>query len=351
MAAQQNELMLVTGGSGFVALHCIAQALAAGYRVRTTVRSTSKQSNVLKGLEKAQPPVNSKNLEFAVADLMKDEGWDKALAGVSLVLHVASPFPAVQPKDENALIRPAVDGTLRVLKAAKSAGSVRRVVVTSSAAAIGYGTAYQPGKVYTEADWSDPEGRSGHITPYEKSKTLAERAAWDFIKREGGEMQLTTVNPVGVFGPPLLWPCESTTCDVINQMLTGKLPGYPDLTLGVVDVRDVASLHLMAATKPEASGQRYLAVAGKSLSLADMGAVLRKDLPEHAGRVPTRNLPTFLVKIMSYLMPQLRDIAPQLGQKKDYSNDKAKSLGWKPKSADEAIASCGQALVDAGVLR
>lgn len=351
MASNADTTILVTGGSGFVSLHCVAQALEAGYKVRTTIRSERKKQDALKGLEKAQPPVDASKLEFVIADLLKDEGWTDAVKDVSLVLHVASPFPSVQPKDENELIRPAVDGTLRVLKAAKASGTVKRVVVTSSAAAISYGTPYVSGKVYTEADWSDPDGKGSYISPYAKSKTLAEKAAWDFIEREGGDLELTVVNPHAIYGPPLLLPCESTTCGVIQQFLQGKLPAVPDVSFGIIDVRDVASLHMLAATKPEAAGQRYSCLAGKSASLAEMGVMLKAGLGAKASKAPTRTMPNFVVKLLSYVMAQLGPITHDLGKRKEFSNEKAKTLGWNPRSNEEAVVSCGQALIDAGICK
>jgi len=353
MASNARTTVLVTGGTGFVSLHCIAQLLTAGYKVRTTIRSEGKKENVLKALKNAQPPVDASKVEFVVADLLKDVGWAEAVKDVYVVHHVASPFPGVQPKDENELIRPAVDGTLRVLKAAKASGTVKRVVVTSSAAAISHGVAYEKGKVFTDDDWSDPEGKSGYISAYQKSKTLAERAAWDFIEREGGDMELTVVNPVGIFGPSLLLPCESTSVGLIQQMLEGRLPALPDLSFALVDVRDVASLHLLVATRPEARGQRYLCVAGtgKSFSLVEIGAFLRTGLGNKASKVPTRTMPNVLTRLVSYVMPQLRSVVPDLGIRKQMSNEKARSLGWSPRSEEEAIVSCGQALIDAGICK
>lgn len=341
-----GDLILVTGGSGFLSLHCIAQALNQGYRVRTTLRSSAKEKNVLKGLENAKPPVDVSRLQFVVADLLKDDGWNAAVKDARLVLHVASPFPGVQPSDENELIKPAVEGTLRVLRAAKTAGTVERVVVTSSVAAVAYGTAIKS-QNYTEADWSDPEGKTGLINAYAKSKTLAEKAAWNFIKTEGNGMEMATVNPVGIFGPPLLLPNESTTVGVVKQMLTGALPAVPNVNFGLVDVRDVASLHLLAATKPEASGQRYIAVAGKAASLPEIAQILRNGLGDKASKVPTRTLPNFLVKVLSLFMAQLKSVAPELGVVREFDNTKAKSLGWSPKSNEESILSCAQALIDA----
>ena len=351
MTSNANTLILVTGGSGFLSIHCIAQALAAGYKVQTTVRSESKKQDVLKGLKSAQPPIDTLNLSFVSADLLQDDGWAEAVKDVSLVLHVASPFPSVQPRDDNEVIRPAVDGTLRVLKAAKASGTVKRVVLTSSAVAISYGTVCAKGKIFTEKDWSDPNGRGSYITPYAKSKTLAEKAAWEFIERQGGKMELTVVNPVGIFGPALLFPNDSTTCGIIKQMLQGKLPAVPNIKFGVVDVRDVALLHLLVATKPDATGQRYLCVAGKVVSLVEMSGFLKAGMGPKASNAPTRVLPDVLVRMLSYVMPQSKSVIPELGTQKEFSNEKARALGWNPRSNEEAIVSCGQALIDAGLCK
>jgi dihydroflavonol-4-reductase len=349
MTSGPDKLVLVTGGSGFLALHCIAQALARDYRVRTTVRSDKKKDSVLQALVNANPQIDIPRLSFVYADLLKDDGWAEAVEGVSLILHVASPFPNVQPEDENEVIRPAVDGTLRILKFAKASGTVKRIVLTSSAVAISYGTKYENGKVFNENDWSDPDGKGSYITPYAKSKTLAEKAAWKFMELEGGQMELTVVNPVGIFGPPLLLPNESTTCGIIKDMLQGKYPAVPNIQFGVVDVRDVASLHLLVATKDGAKGQRYLCVAGDSISLVNIGGLLRSGLGSKATKAPTRALPDVLVRLLSYLMPSLKSAIPELGTQKEFSNLKARELGWNPRSNEEAIVSCGQAFIDAEI--
>lgn len=343
--SNSNKLILVTGGSGFLGVHCIAEALRAGYRVRTTVRSLAKEKTVREGLTHAQPPVDATKLEFVVADLLKDEGWTEAAKGAEIVLHVASPFPSATPSHEDELIKPAREGTLRVLRAAKAAGTVKRVVVTSSVASIAYGTQLKP--MYTEKDWSDPEGKQLPISAYAKSKTLAEKAAWNFIETEGNGMELSTVNPVGIFGPPLIIPTESTTCSIVQQMLTGALPAVPNVSFGLVDVRDVATLHMLAATKPEANGQRYIAVAGESVSLAGIAGILKTGLGTKASKVPTRTLPNFLVKILGLFMAQLKTIAPELGVVREFDNAHAKSIGWTARSNDECILSCAKALLDA----
>ena len=241
-----DEMVLVTGGSGFVGSHCILTLLNAGYRVRTTVRSLAKEPEVRRMLATAGADPGEE-LSFVAADLGSDDGWPQAVAGCRYVLHVASPFPGRQPKDENDLIVPAREGALRVLRAARDAG-VKRLVLTSSFAAIGYGT---PAKdtPYTEADWTDPTGR---VSAYVKSKTLAERAAWDFIDREGGDLELAVVNPVGILGP-VLGRNLSTSIELVRRLLSGSLPGLPKTSFGLVDVRDVADLHLRAMVDPAAS--------------------------------------------------------------------------------------------------
>ena len=230
--------VLVTGGSGFIASHTILQLLAAGLRVRTTVRSLSREGDVRAMLKNGGSPPGSEagsRLSFVAADLMGDAGWPAAVAGCEYVLHIASPFPSSMPKDENELIVPARDGALRVLRAARDAG-VKRVVMTSSFAAVGYGHGQQEA-IFTENDWTDPT--QPDVMPYTKSKTLAERAAWDFIAREGAGLELAVVNPVAVFGP-VLGPDYATSILLVQKMMDGAVPGVPRLCFGVVDVRDVA---------------------------------------------------------------------------------------------------------------
>ena len=273
---------------------------------------------------------------------MKDEGWRQATEGCEFVHHVASPFPASVPKHENDLIVPAREGTLRVLRAARDAG-VKRVVVTSSFAAIGYG---QPpmGRPFTEADWSNPN--STEIGAYAKSKTLAERAAWDFIEREGGGLQLAVVNPVGVFGP-VLAEDTSTSVLIIKKMLDGALPGVPRVWFGVVDVRDVADLHLRAMTDPRAKGERFLAVAGDFLSLKDIALVLKARLGKAAKKVPAREIPDWVLRVAALFDPAVKLVLPELGKPaKNASNAKARTvLGWTPRTNEEAIVSTAESLL------
>jgi len=340
-----THTVLVTGGSGFVGSHVILQLLAQGHRVRTTVRSLSREAQVRATLEKAG--ADTTNLSFAAADLEKDDGWAEAVAGCDYVQHVASPFPQSQPQDEQELIRPAREGTLRVLRAARDAG-VKRVVVTSSFAAIGYGHGQRTAD-YTEADWTDVDGPA--VQPYMKSKTLAERAAWDFVAAEGNGMELAVVNPVGIFGPALNDDL-STSIWLVKSMLEGKMPGLPDLWFGVVDVRDVAGLQLAAMTHPDAAGERFLAVAGKAMSIPQMADVLRSGLGAAGAGITRRRVPNWLVRIMALFNPMAREAAPRLGIQSNASKAKArKLLDWQPRTNEEAILATANSLIDLGLVR
>jgi nucleoside-diphosphate-sugar epimerase len=341
-----NKLVLVTGGSGFVGAHCIIKLLDAGYKVRTTVRSLSREADV-RAMLKIGGAEPGDRLTFAAADLMSDQGWAEAVAGCEYVLHVASPFPAGVPKDENELIIPAREGALRVLRASRDAG-VKRVVLTSSFAAIGYGHPQQD-KPFTEEDWSDPNSKD--IGPYAKSKTLAERAAWDFIAREGGALELAVVNPVGVFGP-VLGADHSTSTEIIQRLLDGKVPGLIHLSFGAVDVRDVADLHLRAMIDPAAKGQRFLAVAGKSISFTEIAKLLKARLGDAAKRVPSLVLPDWVLKIVALFDPSVRMVVPELGKVKEASNVKAKrELGWSPRSNEESIMATAESLLRLGLIK
>jgi dihydroflavonol-4-reductase len=288
---------------------------------------------------------DTSGLTFFAADLASDAGWADAVAGCDYVLHVASPFPAAQPKNEDDLIVPARDGALRVLRAARDA-KVKRVVLTSSFAAIGY-SAPPTGRRFSEEDWTDP---TDEVTAYVKSKTIAERAAWDFIENEGAGLELAVINPVGILGP-VLGHDVSTSVQLAVTLMKGAMPGIPQLSFGIVDVRDVADLHLRAMTSPAASGQRFLAIAGDAMSMPEMAAVLRNRMGESAARVPTRVLPNWLVRIGGIVSPQLRELVPQLGKVKNASNEKARTLlGWEPRSNEDAIVATAESLVAFGLL-
>lgn len=341
-----GELVLVTGGSGFLGAHCVVKLLAAGHRVRTTVRSLAREQEV-RALVRAGGVDPGDRLEFAEADLTADRGWKEAAAGAVFVLHVASPFPASQPKDENELIRPAVEGTLRVLRAAREAG-VKRVVLTSSFAAIGYG--HPPRDVpFDETIWTNLDGPG--VTPYVKSKTLAERAAWDFARREGGTMELSVINPVGILGPALGRDL-STSVELLKNLLEGAVPAAPRTWFGLVDVRDVAELHVRAMTSPAAKGERFLATAGDFVGVIDIAAILRSELGDMARKAPTRVMPDWLVRVFALFMPAARATVPELGKKKNGTSDKARRvLGWQPLSIRDSIVSTAESLKKLGLIR
>lgn len=338
--------VLVTGGSGFIGSHTILQLLSAGHEVRTTVRNLKREPEVRALLRQGGADPGNR-VSFVAADLEKDAGWAEAVAGCEFVLHVASPLPPSVPRDENDLIVPAREGTLRVLRAARDAG-VRRVVVTSSFAAIGYGHKPQAGP-FDETNWTNLDG--GDVAPYTKSKALAERAAWDFMAREGGGLELSVVNPVGVFGP-VLGPDYSASILLVQKLMDGALPGCPRLWFGVVDVRDVADLHLRAMTDPSARGQRFLAIADDALSMAEMAAILKQNLGKAARRVPTRELPNWLVRLAALRDPAVKLILPELGKKKNATSAKARRLlGWSPRSNEEALVSTAESLLRLGLLK
>jgi len=338
--------VLVTGGSGFIGSHSILQLLAAGHQVRTTVRDLKREVDVRAMLKQggAEP---GDRLSFIAADLENDAGWAEATAGCEYVLHVASPFPRTLPKHEEELIVPAREGALRVLRASRNAG-VKRVVLTSSFAAIGYGQKPQD-TPFDETNWTDLNGEG--LLPYIKSKTIAERAAWDFIAKEGGGLELSVVNPVGVFGP-VLGPDYSTSILLVQRLMDGAMPGCPRLYFGIVDVRDVADLHIRVMTLLAAKGERFLAVAGDFMSMVDMAKVLKGRMGASANQVPTRQLPDWLVRVAAMRDPAVKQILPELGKMKNATNEKAKRvLCWAPRSNEESIVATAESLVRLGLLK
>ena len=338
--------ILVTGGSGFIGSHCILQLLATGHHVRTTVRNLKREGEVRAMLKQGGAKPGDR-LSFFATDLENDAGWPQAVAGCEYVLHVASPLPPNMPKREDELIVPAREGTLRVLRAARDAG-VKRVVLTSSFAAIGYG--HPPRKTpFNETDWTDLNGDG--VYAYVKSKTLAEGAAWDFIASQGGGLELSVVNPVGVFGP-VLGPDYSASILLVQRLMDGAIPGVPQLYFGVVDVRDVADLHIRAMTHPAARGERFLAVAGDFMSMLDIAKVLKSRMGASAKRVPTRELPNWLVRIAALRDPAIKLILPELGKLKNATNEKAKRLlNWAPRSNEDSIVATAESLVRLGLLK
>ncbi|HET7484290.1 MAG TPA: aldehyde reductase [Solirubrobacterales bacterium] len=336
------ETVLVTGGSGYLGGWCLVELLRRGYRVRTTVRDISREAEVRARLE---PEVDAgDNLTVLTADLLADGGWEQAVQGCDYVLHVASPFPLRQPKDPDELIVPAREGTLRVLKAALDAG-VGRIVVTSSIAAVG-GSTNQASAPLTEADWTDADHPK--LTPYTRSKTIAERAAWEFVEERGAKEKLAVVNPGAILGP-VMSDDRSYSLELIERLLKG-MPGAPRIGFSIVDVRDVADLHIKAMTAPEAGGERFIAVA-RFQWLSEVAAVLRDRLGPDAAKVPKRNVPDLVVRGMGIFDSGVRSIAGQLGRKVEMSSAKAEAqLGWSPRPVEDTVADCGRSLVEQKVV-
>lgn len=341
-----GELVLVTGGSGFIGAHCILKLLAAGYRVRATVRNLSREAEV-RAMLKAGGADAGDRLSFAAADLSSDAGWADAAKGCTFVMHVASPIPPTQPKDENELIVPARDGALRVLEAARDAGA-KRVVMTSSVASVGYGRDTAE-KTYTEQDWSDVNGRA--MSAYAKSKTIAERAAWDFIAKDGNGLELSTVLPALVLGP-ILAADFSPSVLLVQRLMMGAMPGCPRLFFGIVDVRDVAEMHLRVMTNPAAKGERFIASAGNSVPMIEIARILKRRLGPAAAKVPTRELPNWMVWLASWSNPEIKQFIGELGVVKHMSGEKARRvLGLSPHSIEDAVVAAAESLIAKGVVK
>ena len=344
--SNKEKTVLVTGGTGFAGVHCILQLLNAGYKVKTTLRSLQRKQEVIEMLRHGGA-TSTDNVSFIVADLSNDANWDLAAENCEYVLHVASPIQLTIPKHEDEVIRPAVEGTLRVLKAAKNAG-VKRVVLTSSFGAVGY-SHKDAGKPITEEDWTNPNDK--HLSAYLRSKTLAEKAAWDFISKQGNGLELAVINPVAIFGPTL-GPDMSTGFEILRRLLNGSMKAVPNITFGIVDVRDVAGLHIRAMTHPGAKGQRFLAVAGETMQLPEVAALIKNKMGAVAQKVPTRTLPDWIVRIAALFSPVAKNIAPQLSRNKNASNQKAKTiLGWQPRSNEEAILAAVKSMVEFGLIK
>lgn len=338
----QMKTVLVTGGSGFLGSWCVIELLRRDYRVRTTVRDLAREPEVRAAIASEVDP--GERLSVLAADLRSDDGWKEAVAGCDYVLHVASPFPPEQPKDPDELIVPAREGTLRVLEASLDAG-VERIVVTSSVAAITGGTKPVSGAL-TEQNWSDPDNPK--LTPYARSKTIAERAAWDFVRERGEVEKLAVVNPGAILGP-VLSDDRSFSIEMIERLLKG-MPGAPRIGFSIVDVRDVADLQIRAMTTAEAGGERFIATA-EFQWMPEMAAVLRNRLGAAAAKVPNRTVPNLLVRAMAIFDPGIRSILGQLGRKTELSSEQAKTrLGWTPRPTEDTVVDCAQSLIDKGVV-
>jgi len=335
--------VLVTGGSGFVGSHVILQLLSAGHVVRTTVRSLTREASV-RAMLRAGGADPGPRLSFFAADLERDAGWAEAVAGCDYVMHVASPLPLEAPKTEDELIIPARDGALRVLKAARDA-KVRRVVFTSTCGAVYYG--YPPQDApFDETSWTNLDGE---MSAYVKSKAIAERAVWDFMAAEGGALELAVVNPAGIFGP-VLGSDFSSSIELVKRLMNG-MPGCPQLCFGIVDVRDVADLHLRAMTNPAAKGERFIAVSGRAMSMRDIATVLKARLGDKAKNVPTRQLPNWLVRLGAQFDPAMRQLTPMLGKIRHATSAKAeRMLGWQPRSREDAVVATAESLLKFGIV-
>ena len=337
--------VLVTGATGFIAGHVILQLLNAGHEVRGTARSAGSAARLNETL--SQYAGRSIVIELVAANLERDDGWAEAVAGMDFVQHVASPFPSGVPKDPNDLIRPATDGALRVLKASRAAG-VKRVVMTSSMAAIAYGWGENRPAVLTEEHWSNPDNLKDN-TAYTRSKTIAERAAWDYVNGEGKGLELAVINPAAVLGPVMSGDL-SASLELLTMPLSGKIPAVPRIGFGIVDVRDVAAAQVAAMTVPGAAGERFL-VSQPFMWFSDVADVLREAFPAYAKKLPKGTMPDFMLKIVAVFNPTLKQVIPELGRQRQISNEKARTiLGWTPRTANEAIIDGAQSLIDAGVV-
>ncbi|MGU3416289.1 SDR family oxidoreductase [Enterobacteriaceae bacterium C34A] len=341
----KKEIVLVTGGTGYIAQFCIIALLQQGYQVRTTVRSPEREAEVRQNLKPggAEP---GDDLTFFVADLTSDDGWSEAMKGCRYVLHGASPTPTGQQTTEADWVNPAIDGNLRVLRAAREANVVR-VVLTSAFGAIGVGHPATYRRPFDETDWSDV---SGDVWPYQKSKTLSERAAWDFIKNEGMGLELSSVNPVTVLGP-VLGADYSHSIRIIRNMLEGE-PGCPNVNTCIVDVRDVADLHLLAMTHPAAKGERFLASSGHSIQLVDVAKTLRDELGSEASKVSTLELSDESIRHAANKNPLMLGIVKLLGVDMNVTSAKAQNLlGWAPRSPKSAIIATAKSLIALGLVK
>ncbi len=333
--------IVVTGASGYIAKHIVRQLLDASHHVRATIRSPGREAELRQAVLAGSGDERAGRLTFAVLDLEKDTGWAEVMAGASALVHTASPFPMIQPKDENDLIRPAVEGTLRALKAARDAG-IERVVLTSSIASVVYGTTKST--PYDESDWTNTD--DARNTAYIKSKTLAERAAWAFVERDAPSLKLTTINPGLVLGPALDQRF-GTSLAVVERLLSGKDPAVPRVQFAIVDVRDVAAMHVRALTTPAAEGRRFMAASGVA-TMPDLARWLKADFPQK--KITTREAPDFLLKLIGLVDPSIRTIRADLGKRFRVSNAAAREvLGVDFIDPHTSVRHSAEFLIDNGL--
>jgi len=341
----QSKTVLVTGASGFIGMHCVLQLLEQGYKVRGTLRNLDREKHLREVFSQHTQAID--HLEFVQTDLLMDDGWSEALSECEYVLHVASPFPGEMPENEDDLIRPAVDGTLRVLKAASTA-NVKRVVLTSSVAAI-QGGHREKEREFTENDWSDLRG---NIDAYAKSKTLAEQAAWEYVGNQDANqpLELAVINPSFVMGPLLDGAALGTSAKTIKDFLSGAYPGTARISMTIVDVRDVAAAHLAAMTNPMATSNRYIC-ASELIWLTDIAKLLNENFTKRGHKVSTLQFPDWLVKFYAFFDKSVKGEVPNLGRELSVSNKKIKDeLGIQFRSAKEAIIAMAESLIHLGVL-
>ena len=343
-SSSERGLVLVTGGSGYVAGYCIAELLNNGWSVRTTIRSVANAKAVRASIGAIAS--NAAEFEIVEADLNSDAGWSEAAVGTRYALHVASPVPVTDPKNDDELVRPARDGTLRVLKAARDAG-VKRVVMTSSISAIIYGRGARERR-FTEEDWTDETNRRD-TSPYDRAKTIAERAAWAWLAAEGGGLELVAVNPGLVLGPAS-GADFSASIEVVKRLLDGSIPVLPRLGFNVVDVRDIARLHALAMTTPEAAGERFIG-SGDFYWMADVARILRDGLGDTAKKVPSIPVPDFAVRMVGLFDPIVRGRLYGLGRRRPVSSEKARRiLGWTSRPVEETVLDGARSLQAGGLV-
>ena len=336
--------ILVTGASGFVAIHTIIQLLQQGYKVRATLRTLSREAEVRETISKYVQA--NDRLEIIPADLEQESGWDEAMQDIEYVLHIASPFPLFEPKNEDELIIPAVEGTLRILRAAHKS-KVKRVIQVSSVAAISSGHNGE-NKTFTEEDWSNVDKPIG---AYPKSKTLAERAAWDFINgtENINKLELVTINPPLILGPV---PNKNfrTSVELIRTYMLGQVPGVGRLKMGVVDVRDVATAIILAMNTREAADNRFLC-SGGVLWIKEIAGVLYKEYSKRGYKIPTIQFPSFLIRFIALFDKKIALVTNSLDWDFDFSNEKAKRiLKWNPRPPEEAILAMAESLIEQGLI-
>jgi len=345
-----TDRVLVTGATGFIAQHCMLQLLEAGYEVRGTARSANRAADVVAILsphlsDAARGRLDA--LEVVAADLTRDDGWRGAVEGCRFVMHIASPLPKGVVKDENELIVPARDGALRVLRASHDAG-VERVVLTSSLSAIIYGN--DRSHLFTEADWSNLDGK--RIGAYDKSKTIAERASWEYMEtiKDSSPMELVAINPGLVLGPLLSSDC-GTSAEMVKRILDHKVPAIPNIGFATVDVRDVASAHVTAMVSPNAVGQRFIC-AEANHSMMEIAEILKTRYGTRGFKIPTGRLPSIVIRAMAIFDKTVRLALNDLDTSQNVDNTKIRAvLNWKPRDLLEMTTSMADSMIDYGVVQ